>query len=339
MNERAPSGHSRAASHPLALADLSLEDLESVRLLLRGSSVVDWQHLEFREHADVDRFLRANEFDPQNAEDMDRLEAIRFEAVEYLTDNFSLRIPDHVADGIAARDLFLVASRKGRGQMWACVILKVMHIIHHLAGRELANSLPISSDEIYRLTELKVMQVVEELRAANCPIVEFQWSRKPRHSLITKLLAKRSTLAASIYDKLRFRLVVRDKTDIMPILGALTRRIIPFNYVIPGESVNHLIPFRDIVKRSDTLREMESGRDQKLEKSQEKAALAPLNEFSAESYKIINFVADLPLRVDSFVEDHAPYGNIVFVMTEFQIADSATSKENEFGEGNHDAYK
>ena len=52
------------------------------------------------------------------------------------------------------------------------------------------------------------MQVVEQLRAAGAPLTEFEWSRKPRDSQITKLLAKRSTLAANIYDKLRFRLIV-----------------------------------------------------------------------------------------------------------------------------------
>ena len=78
------------------------------------------------------------------------------------------------------------------------------------------------------------MRVVEELRAVGHPVVEFQWSRKTRDSLITKLLAKRSTLAASIYDQLRFRLIVSERSQIAPILAALTRRMIPFNYIVPG---------------------------------------------------------------------------------------------------------
>ena len=123
-----------------------------------------------------------------------------------------------------------------------------MHIVHHLAGRELSTRLPISVDQIYRQIELKVMRVVEELRAAGYPIIEFQWSRKTQDSLITKLLAKRSTLAANIYDKLRFRLIVRTPEDLLPMLVALHRRLIPFNYVVPGESVNHLLPFRRVLE-------------------------------------------------------------------------------------------
>ena len=41
-----------------------------VRLLLRGGSIVDWHHLAFRDEADVDRFLRVNEFHPDSDADM-----------------------------------------------------------------------------------------------------------------------------------------------------------------------------------------------------------------------------------------------------------------------------
>src|SRR5690242_5209802 len=158
------------------------------------------------DHAAVDRFLRLNEFDPESDDEMQRLEDIRADAVDYLTRVYGLPIPDEVAEEVAARDLFLMASRSGPNQKWACVVLKVMHIIHHVAGREAMISLAVSDEEINRQVELKVMKVVEELRAAGAPIAEFEWSRKPRDSMITKLIAKRSTLAANIYDKLRFRL-------------------------------------------------------------------------------------------------------------------------------------
>lgn len=334
---------SKTASNgrPLTLEDLTLEDLESIRLLLRGGSVIDWHHLDFRNHSDVDRFLRVNEFDPASEDDMSRLEEIRLDAVDYLTRNFDFRIPDAVADGVPARDLFLMASRKGRRQVWACVVLKVMHIANHLAGRELSTRLPISNEDVYRTIELKVMRVVEELRAAGYPIREFEWSRKTRDSQITKLLAKRSTLAASIYDKLRFRLVLRNRHDIMPMLAALTRRLIPFNYIVPGASVNHLINFHDAIRQSQSLQSLtpELQLDHFLEKQQDKAAQAPINEFSGKNYRIVNFVADLPLRVDQYVGDLRDFGTVVFVMTEFQIVDKATTVDNERGESSHDAYK
>src|SRR6476661_706454 len=178
---------------------------------------------------------------------MERFEDIREAAVEYLARTYAMAIPDEVAADLPARDLFLVASSTGPHQKWACVVLKVMHIIHHINGRQALLKVSVSDEIIFREIEMKVLQVVENLRAAGAPLSEFEWSRKPRDSQITKLLAKKSTLAASIYDKLRFRLIVPHQQDIVPMLATLTRQLIPFNYVVPGESVNQLIDLKQVL--------------------------------------------------------------------------------------------
>ena len=98
--------------------------------------------------------------------------------------------------------------------------------------------LPVSDDEVFGFVENKVLKVVEEIRGAGYPIVEFAWSRKERDSLITKLLAKKASIAASVYDKLRFRLITRSRDDLAPVLMEICHRLVPFNYIIPGESVN-----------------------------------------------------------------------------------------------------
>jgi len=311
-----------------AVSELTLADIDAVRLLLRGDSVIDWHRLNYADHAEVDRFLRLNEFDPENDEEMARLEDVRSDAVEYLSRAFAMAIPDEVAADLPARDLFLVASSHGPHQKWACVVLKVMHIIHHINGRGALLKLSVSDEIIFREIELKVMQVVEQLRAAGAPLAEWEWSRKPQDSQITKLLAKRSTIAANIYDKLRFRLIVPTPDDLVPMLATLTRQLIPFNYVVPGESVNQLVDLHQVLH----------GR---LE-----AAPAPndypYNEFSGPEYRIINFVADLPLRVDrllSRAEAPPDETHVVFMLTEFQIADKATATRNESGASSHEAYK
>jgi hypothetical protein len=306
-------------ARPPAVDELTLADKDSVRLMLRGDSVIDWHRLGFADHAEVDRFLRLNEFDPESDDEMARLEDIRGEAVDYLARAYAMAIPDEVAAELAARDLFLVASAAGPHQKWACVVLKVMHIMHHINGRQALLKVSVSDEIIFREIELKVLQVVEELRAAGAPLVEFEWSRKPRDSQITKLLAKRSTLAANIYDKLRFRLIVPSLADIVPMLATLTRQLIPFNYVVPGESVNQLVP----------------------EATPESAEL-PYNEFSGPEYKIINFVADLPLRLERLLPKHEippELSHVVFVLTEFQVADKVTAHRNESGASSHEAYK
>ncbi|MBK9031253.1 MAG: TIGR04552 family protein [Myxococcales bacterium] len=326
-------------ARPPCLDELDLADLETVRLLLRGDSVVDWHRLNFSDHAAVDRFLRLCELDPTNEAELDRLEDVRGDAVDYLTRVYQLPLPDEIADDVPARDLFLIASRSGPHQRAACVVLKVMHIIYHLAGRQALLRLAISDDAIFREIELKVLRVVEELRAAGCAVAEFEWSRKPRDSQITKLMAKRSTLAASIYDKLRFRLIVPTEADLVPTLATLTRQLIPFNYIVPGESVNQLVDLGGLLEREPHLRDL-APRMQPQEGPV--GRLPSTNEFSGPEYRIINFVADLPLRLGRLVPvtELAPdESHVVFVLTEFQIADKATALANDTGACSHEAYK
>ncbi len=320
-------------ARPPTTDELTLADVDAVRLLLSGGSVIDWHRLSFADHAEVDRFLRLNELDPESDEEMGRLEDIRADAVDYLSRAFAMAIPDEVAADLPARDLFLVASSHGPHQKWACVVLKVMHIIQHINGRAGLLKMSVSDEIIFREIELKVMQVVEQLRAAGAPLVEWEWSRKPRDSQITKLLAKRSTLAANIYDKLRFRLIVPTPEDLVPMLATLTRQLIPFNYVVPGESLNQLIDLDEAIRRTV--------RDPAMSGSGMPRS-APLNEFSGPEYRIVNFVADLPIRVERLLpktELPTDLTHVVFVLTEFQIADKETAQRNESGASSHEAYK
>jgi uncharacterized protein (TIGR04552 family) len=316
-------------ARPPATHELELADVEAVSLLLRGDSVIDWHRLGFADHAEVDRFLRLNEFDPESDDEMTRLDELREDAVDYLSRAYAMAIPDEVAADLPSRDLFLVASSHGPHQKWACVVLKVMHIIHHINGRAALLKMSVSDEMVFREIELKVMHVVEQLRAAGAPIAEFEWSRKPRDSQITKLLAKRSTLAANIYDKLRFRLIVPQQSDLVPMLATLARQLIPFNYIVPGESVNQLVDLREVLKRAD-----QSGAHVFTE--------VPYNEFSGPEYRIVNFVADLPLRLERLIPkaELAPeLAHVVFVLTEFQVCDKATAIRNESGASSHEAYK
>lgn len=323
------------------LAHFTLQDLEAVRLLLRGASVIDWHRMAFESLDEVDRFLRVSELDPREERNVERLERVRSEAVEFLTRNFSFRLPEDVAYDTPARELFLLASKKSRRQTYACVILKLMHVLHHLHGRELLFKLPIAESEIFHLVEEKVVRTVDEIRAAGHPVIEFAWSRKERDSQILKLLAKTENIAAQLYDKLRFRLQLRYGADILPMLRELQHRLIPFNYIIPGESVNEILPFRQLVE-TEPLSRLASGLQAGVD-LEEQERKGSRNEFSGPGYKSVSFVADLPLRLDSFLASaqdlEEEYGNIVFVLIEFQLVDSKVAADNERGENSHEAYK
>jgi uncharacterized protein (TIGR04552 family) len=324
--------------------DFTLADLTAIRNLLRGGSVIDWHRLHFNEREEVDQFLRVNEFDPASPDDLRRLADLRELAVEYLERHLGFNIPDEVASGVPPRDLMLIASQKGRRRTYACVVLKVMHVMHHLAGRELLTKLPVSDDQLFHLVEEKVMRTVEEIKAVGCHVVEFEWSRKPVDSLITKLLAKKESIAADVYDNLRFRMITNSEEQLVFVMRELCTRLVPFNYVIPGQSVNDIIKIRETLALSPALqRFLPDITDLAAVAADKKPAVQ--NEFSGPGYRVINFVADLPVRIDKYLcrspDDplFSEHGTIVFVLTEFQIIDARTAENNERGENSHDKYK
>ena len=66
-----------------------------------------------------------------------------------------------------------------------------------------------------------------------------------------------------------------------------------------------------------------------------------LNTFSGNSYKVINFIVDFPIRIDHLVDlpQRNHLGKVVFVMVEFQVVDRITARNNEHGENAHLHYK
>ena len=322
--------------------ELRLAELEAIRLLLRGGSVIDWRRLNFHDRREAEEFLGAHALDMGSPADRARVEAVKQSAIRYLKRHFDFPIPKAIA-AKDVRDLMLTASGRGHRQLCACAILKVMHIIHHLEARELLFMLPISDQELFQLVEQRVYRVIGGMLTQGFPILEFIGGRKNKDSLYTKLLSKPETHAAQIYDKLRFRIVTRSAEDIFPTLNYLMRSVFPFNYVIPRETTNTLVAFRSYCESHDHLRGLLDGL-QLPPDYEERDRPAIDNRFTAESYRIVHFVVDMPIRVPPEVMEQAPpaayaLGPIIFGQTEFQILDRATEQANEEGDASHDAYK
>jgi uncharacterized protein (TIGR04552 family) len=329
---------SRRSYRPLP--ELTLSDLEAIRLLLRGGSVIDWARLAFRTDQDVEEFLAAHEFDLADPASRARSEAIKNAAIQYLRRNFDFPIPKPVADASVA-ELLLVASGRGHRQLCACTILKVMHIIHHLEARELLYMLPISDQDVFHLVEQKVYRVIGSMLARGFPILEFIGGRKNKDSLYSKLLSKKETHAAQIYDKLRFRIVTRSQDDVFPVLAYLERHLFPFNYIVPGESTNTVFDFLGYVKKHPTLAEVAR---EILPTPEDEEEAKNDNVFSSSSYRIVHFVVDMPVRLPDDILELAPpaalgLGRVVFAQAEFQVVDRETEQSNELGDASHEAYK
>lgn len=321
------------------LDEFTTMELEAVRLILKGDSVIDWHRLHLVDAEDARRFLLAQEFRPDEPADRARLESMKNEAIAYLRRHLEFPIPKPV-ERASVEELLLLASAKGHRQLCACTILKAMHIIHHLDGRELLFSIPMADQDVFHLVEEKVYRVIGGMLAAGFPITEFVGGRKNKDSLYTKLLSKADTTAAAIYDKLRFRIVTRSADDILPVLLYLSERLFPFNYVVPSESINTIFHFRSYCEGKphlrQLLRELQGSADDELTLSD--------NTFSAQSYRVIHFVVDLPVRLPQEIMEMAPpaawaLGPIIFVLCEFQLIDRETESANELGDASHAKYK
>ena len=74
------------------LSRLTLAELEGIRLVLRGGSVIDWHRLNFRTSTEIDNLIRAHELDMNEPADRARTEAVKNAAVSYLRRKFDFPV-------------------------------------------------------------------------------------------------------------------------------------------------------------------------------------------------------------------------------------------------------
>jgi len=328
-----------------SVGQMGLRELERIRLILRGGSVIDWRRMYFQTREEVDAFLRLLQLDLSRPFDELWARQVLSEAVEYLRKTFNYRVSNVVAQPEEIHDLFLFASGvKGssRHRRIACVVLKVMHVIQHIEGRDLLFRLAISEVELAELVTAKVLSVATEMQAKGLPIVEFAHSIKTQGSLITKLLAKKETVAAQVYDRTRFRLVTKRREDLLPVLYYLTQRLFPFHLVVPGQTENTLLPFKQVLAENPHFEQFIP--KLQLDRDFEDREGHGKNVYSGDSYRVLNFVVDIPIRMDAYLpapeeDDRQRKGRIVISLVEFQIVDEETARLNEVGENAHEAYK
>ncbi len=323
---------------------MGLKELERIRLILRGGSVIEWRRLHFKTWDEVDRFLRLCLIDPTREADEAWVRTILADAVAYLRKTFDYRVADAVAQPNMIHDLFLFASGQNekKYRKIACIVLKVMHVIQHIEARDLLFKSALSEAGLSQLVTDRVNAVMDEARAKGLGIVDFSDSVKTRESIITKLIAKKESTAATIYDRTRFRVIVRERADIIPTLYFLTQRLIPFNFVVPTQTENTLFRFKELLSSYPNFKKY--ARQLHLDVDYEEREASGKNSFSGSTYRTLNFVADVPVRLDALLpppelDDRQRKGRITLAMCEFQIADEKTATENERGENSHERYK
>jgi len=317
-------------------------DVQAVRLLLTGGSVVDWRRLLFQDRAEVVGFLAVNGYDVNCPMEMSRLAELHDRALSYLEETYELCLPDRIREPADLCDLFLAASGVDAStaeQRAACAVLKVVHVLNHLEARRLVHHLSLSERALFLAAATKVDEIIRDMKGSGMGIREYQPSTKSDHSLITKLISKPRVTAAQIFDKLRFRLVTERREDLIDVVRWLLRQLFPFNHVIAGESHNTILT-------ADELTEvLEDRLDGPLPSwSDQDSGYQPRNPATSPSFRMINFVVDLPVRINRLCSPEdlvrlQHLGHLVHVTLEFQLFDYTTVRANEAGAGNHVAYK
>lgn len=316
-------------------------DLDGVALALRGGSIIDWTRASFRTIDEVYAFLRLWHCDvTHHPWARERLRYVYNQAVNYLEENLLYHIPDSVRKLEDVPQAFLLASnRRGfsRDQITFCAVLKLMHVINHLEMQELRNQVAVRELDLIGLANEVVLHKARAIRAEGFPIDAFYGNRKTRPSVITKLLAKRESTAATVFDKLRFRIVTRSREDLVPVLCWLFRHLAPFPTIIPGESHNNLLDDDDVARYAPDPGPVRS----LLERMR---LPTPHNPESGDVYRAINFIVGLPVRIYDLPGVPPPkhrwlLGEAVPVLVEFQLVDADTDRFNETGSSRHELYK
>jgi uncharacterized protein (TIGR04552 family) len=319
-------------------ARLTTLDKDAVLLALTGGSVVDWTGLSFRTYEEVNAFLKLWLCDVgHDAWARERLRYVYNQAVNYLEEHIGLTFRPEVRRPRDVRDAFLRASmreRFSRDRIQYCAVLKLMHVINHLEMQELRSQCAFREIDLIEIATDQVLAAAERMRAC-FPLRAFYGNRKTRPSVITKLLAKREATAATVYDKLRFRVVTERREQILPALAWLLRNLVPFPAVIPGESVNSLLSDEEVDAGAAEAPELRN-----ILRMRPRAA----NPHSGDVYQVINFIVDLPVRVYDVPGVSAPprgalLGEAVPVLVEFQLVDAESETRNEEGESRHELYK
>lgn len=325
------------------LKKITLGELERSRLVLRGGTVIDWRRLNVSSREDCDAILRANEYHPDDPGDAARLYEIRISAINYLVRNFGFEFTASVTNADNTSTLMMIAS--GRDHVFrsqACMILKLMHVVHHVEAYELRSRLAVSDQELYRLVEDKALRIAQEMKILGYPTLEFKISHKTQDSLITKLLSKKKASKSLVFDMIRFRIVTETVEDIIPTISYLSHHLFPFNFTVPGESHNSIFAFQKFARNHADIRPLIP--ELQVDLKYEDEMRPPGNKETSNAFRTVNFVVDLPLRISqqdmkTWAPDVSVYPAIIYVTAEFQIVDLASHESNECGEANHEKYK
>lgn len=256
-------------------------DWETMDTFLEGRSTLDSSHFfqNISTHKQARRFLRGYGFDPNDPVLMSELFGNFQESLQFIKKYFlkegseiglDVRIPSSILAISDIQDLLIMASVKENEteqqieeRLWAEIIIKVLHTILHTDKELRSNYFPYiqkqildrfyrhihrdSEDRLFLTKKLKLDDAVA--------LVDFKVkAKKPRDSVILKLLHKADNVAEELFDRVGIRFVTKSPLDNLRVIKFLYKHniVIPHN-IKPSRSFNRIFDLDKFKKQYEQL--------------------------------------------------------------------------------------
>ncbi len=203
-----------------------------LKVVIEGTPILDVPKLELKTMEEATRFIVAYGFDPGSPEDLDLIWGFFDDSIQFiersLVDPQRPRVPDNLRSRKAISDirrvLLLASEPQGNpDQLWACAILRLMHVFIHLAlDPRLKIFDQVQNQVLSRLdsylssdTATGATYLGNKEDGSGIKLLFFKKKdRKDREREIIKLLHKAESVVEDIYDRIGFRLVTEH--DFLP---------------------------------------------------------------------------------------------------------------------------
>lgn len=251
---------------------------ETFDVVCSGKSSLDATNYltELHDKNQVANFLYGYGFDISDPVESAELFGIFQEAIQFIKRYFlkegnpeglDLRVPNYLFTITNISDLFLAATGhssvklKTEDQLWAGVVLKVMHTLLHtdkdLRYRYYSTIQQQIFDRFYKFIhrdESNHLYLKNET-GTSIPLFDFQTkAKKTRDSIVIKLLHKQENVAEELFDRIGVRIITQNKLDALRVIKFLHRNhVIMINNIKPSRSQNTLVDLGLLRKRMFTL--------------------------------------------------------------------------------------
>jgi len=360
---------------------------ETLDAIIEGKSPIDLNSIHALSHEEANELILSYGYDLRLEDDAAEMQSLLKETIEFIENRFLTdridwaehdetvlplsQIPEPIRSTSDIRDLILMAaSAKKPEKLWACAMLKVLHTLVHLHNNPTLRYFQEASDSIilkfHHLLLPHPDGTFSLLGKNNRQIDLFGFEtkyKKPRESILIKLLCKKENVAEEVWDLVGVRLITHIPADALLTIELLReQKVLLFSNIIPTRSRNTLIDFEAFRTEYERLfKDMQTGK-RHFETINDLFQAVPIkppkkpNDFSKNpsslpDYRSIHITCRHFLNVqppeehdeldllDEPIGELDSHGSRIAFPFEIQILDKESYLENEAGKTAHSLYK